>query len=42
MITLAQFTELDIDRLISWMSSPDVLGQWAAAGFVYPLTREQR
>lgn len=41
MIMLAQFTGADIDRLISWMPSPELLGQWAASAFLYPLTREQ-
>jgi len=41
MVALAPFTEADIDRLIAWVSSPQVLGQWAASGLSYPLTRAQ-
>ena len=41
MVTLASFTEADIDRLIGWIGSPDLLGQWAASTFSYPLTRAQ-
>lgn len=41
MVTLAQFTEADIDTLISWISSAELLGLWAAAAFSFPLTREQ-
>jgi RimJ/RimL family protein N-acetyltransferase len=40
-VALAPFTETDIDRLIAWISSPQLLGQWAASGFSYPLTRSQ-
>ena len=41
MVVLAPFTETDIDRLIAWISSPQLLGQWAASGLSYPLTRPQ-
>jgi RimJ/RimL family protein N-acetyltransferase len=41
MVALARFTDTDIDRLIAWISSPQLLGQWAASGFSYPLTRPQ-
>jgi RimJ/RimL family protein N-acetyltransferase len=27
----------DVDRLIAWISSPQLLSQWAASGFLYPL-----
>jgi RimJ/RimL family protein N-acetyltransferase len=41
MVTLVPFTDTDVDRLIAWISSPQLLGQWAATGFSYPLTRAQ-
>jgi RimJ/RimL family protein N-acetyltransferase len=41
MVALAPFTETDIDRLTAWISSPQLLGQWAASGYSYPLTRAQ-
>jgi RimJ/RimL family protein N-acetyltransferase len=41
MVTLAPFTDADVDRLIAWISSPQLLSQWAASGFSYPLTRAQ-
>jgi RimJ/RimL family protein N-acetyltransferase len=41
MVTLAPFADADIDRLIAWMSSSQLLGQWAASGFSFPLTQAQ-
>jgi RimJ/RimL family protein N-acetyltransferase len=41
MVTFAQFTEADIARLISWISSAELLGLWAAAAFSHPLTQAQ-
>lgn len=40
MIDLVPFTEQDIDRLISWIASPEELFVWTADRFAYPLTRE--
>ncbi len=40
MIELVPFTEQDVDRLISWIASPEELFVWTADRFAYPLTRE--
>ena len=40
-IELLRFTAADVDRLISWVPSPDFLFQWAGMSYVFPLTREQ-
>jgi RimJ/RimL family protein N-acetyltransferase len=37
---LVSFTETDIDRLISWVTSEEILRYWTASSFGYPLTRE--
>jgi RimJ/RimL family protein N-acetyltransferase len=41
MVTLAEFSEADIDRLVPLISTPEILGLWAASAFSYPFTREQ-
>jgi hypothetical protein len=41
MVARAPFTDADVDRLIAWISSPQLLSQWAASGFSYPLTQAQ-
>lgn len=41
MIELQLFEETDIDRLISWVKSPEFLLQWAGPVFTYPLDRDQ-
>ena len=38
---LAEFTDSDIDRLVGWIDSPELLGQWAGSAFDFPFTREQ-
>ena len=40
MIDLVPFTEQDIDRLVSWIETPEELFLWTANGFSFPLTRE--
>lgn len=40
-IALAPFTEADIDRLIGWVDSPELLARWTASTFAFPLTRAQ-
>ena len=37
---LAPFTEEDFDRLISWVTSEEVLRYWTASSFAFPLTRD--
>jgi RimJ/RimL family protein N-acetyltransferase len=39
MLDLLPFTETDIDRLISWVPSPEAHFVWTASGFEYPLDR---
>jgi RimJ/RimL family protein N-acetyltransferase len=39
-IRLADFTEGDIDRLVEWVASREILRQRAGSAFTYPLTRE--
>ena len=41
MIELQLFEETDIDRLISWVKSPEFLLQWAGPVFTYPLDWDQ-
>jgi RimJ/RimL family protein N-acetyltransferase len=38
---LAEFTDADVDRLVEWIDSPELLGQWAGPAFAFPFTREQ-
>lgn len=38
---LAEFTEADIDRLVAWISTPELLGLWAGHNFVFPFNRGQ-
>ena len=38
---LAEFRDADIDRLVAWISSPELLGQWAGSAFDFPFTRAQ-
>ena len=38
---LAEFTDADIDRLVGWIDSPELLGLWAGSAFVFPFTRDQ-
>jgi RimJ/RimL family protein N-acetyltransferase len=40
-IELQPFTTSDYARLISWITSPEALLQWAGDAFTYPLTAEQ-
>ncbi len=40
-IKLVPFTGADIDRLIEWISSPELLLQWGGSGFSFPLDRDQ-
>ena len=40
-IKLVPFTEADIDRLIGWISSPELLLEWGGSGFSFPLDRDQ-
>lgn len=40
MIDLLPFTEADIDLLIRWVPSREVLYLWTASSFGFPLTRE--
>ncbi len=40
-ITLRPFDRTDFRRLISWVSTPDALGQWCAAFFRHPLDEDQ-
>ncbi|MBA4601072.1 GNAT family N-acetyltransferase [Thermoactinomyces mirandus] len=41
MVQLLPFTEQDIERLISWIDTPDLLLQWAGPVFTFPLDRVQ-
>ncbi|MGA8943289.1 MAG: hypothetical protein WB502_11350 [Thermoactinomyces sp.] len=41
MVKLLPFTEQDIERLINWIDSPDLLLQWAGPAFTYPLDKER-
>ncbi len=41
MVQLLPFTEQDIERLINWIDSPELLLQWAGHTFTYPLERKQ-
>jgi hypothetical protein len=36
-ITLRPFERSDFKRLISWVSTPEALGQWCGPFFGYPL-----
>jgi RimJ/RimL family protein N-acetyltransferase len=40
-VGLQRFTPADIERLIGWIPSPDLLLQWAGPAFRYPLDRWQ-
>lgn len=40
-IELLRFSTADVDRLISWVPSPDFLFQWAGVSYQFPLTQEQ-
>jgi RimJ/RimL family protein N-acetyltransferase len=40
-IKLVPFTGADIDRLIGWISSSELLLQWGGSGFRFPLDRNQ-
>ena len=40
-VNLRPFAEGDFERLISWVPTPEVLAQWCAAFFVFPLDRTQ-
>lgn len=40
-IGLEPFGDADIERLVAWISSPALLGQWTASTFTHPLTRPQ-
>ena len=41
MIKLTKFTNADINQLISWVTSPELLKQFAGPDFTYPLTHKQ-
>ena len=41
MIELKKFTREDFPVLISWITSPELLNQWAGTIFSYPLTSNQ-
>ena len=40
-LKLRPFSQTDFGRLISWVSTPEMLGQWCAAFFRYPLDEDQ-
>jgi hypothetical protein len=40
-IRLRPFDQTDFGRLISWVSTPEALGQWCAAFFRHPLDEHQ-
>ena len=40
-LKLRPFSQTDFGRLISWVSTPETLGQWCAAFFRYPLDEDQ-
>ena len=40
-LTLRKFGEEDFGRLISWIGSPEIMRDWAAGFFTYPLTTAQ-
>lgn len=40
-IELQPFEEEDVDRLVSWIKTPDDLHGWAGLIFQFPLTREK-
>jgi RimJ/RimL family protein N-acetyltransferase len=40
-IRLRPFDQTDFGRLISWVSTPQALGQWCAAFFLHPLDEQQ-
>ena len=39
-LKLRPFSQTDFGRLISWVSTPETLGQWCAAFFRYPLDED--
>ena len=41
MISLEKFTINDYDRLISWVTSEELLMQFAGPGYIFPLTKNQ-
>jgi RimJ/RimL family protein N-acetyltransferase len=41
LIRLRPFDQTDFGRLISWVSTPEALGQWCAAFFRHPLDEHQ-
>lgn len=41
MIELKNFESSDIEQLISWIDSPELLLQWGGPGFDYPLDEKQ-
>jgi RimJ/RimL family protein N-acetyltransferase len=40
-LRLEPFTHADIERLLTWIPSEQLLYQWAASGFTFPLTVAQ-
>src|SRR5258708_39035755 len=40
-LKLRPFTQTDFGHLISWVSTPETLGQWCAAFFRHPLDEDQ-
>ena len=40
-LKLRPFDQSDFERLISWVSTPETLGQWCAAFFRHPLDEDQ-
>jgi RimJ/RimL family protein N-acetyltransferase len=40
-IKLRPFDQIDFERLISWVSTPEALGQWCGAFFRHPLDEHQ-
>jgi RimJ/RimL family protein N-acetyltransferase len=40
-ITLRKFGRDDFDRLISWVGTPEALGEWCASFFAFPLDNAQ-
>ena len=40
-VELLPFSDADVDQLLSWVPSEQLLVQWSGASFTFPLTRSQ-